>query len=233
MSQYRMSQRLRGKRVIITCADVFMGPSTREVFEEAGATVIADTRDLAPPTAAGELIAEHGCPDVLIVNLAAPSTPRTLVEELDDPTWAEKFEIMVHPLFRLAAAVLPEMKERRSGKVVVYGSATGLRSMAGVSAYSSARHAQVGFVKAAGLEAAAHNVQVNLIAQNYVENPDYYPPELVETERFQRHLARNVPAGRLGTGREDALLALFLASDDSNFIVGQAIPFSGGWTLQG
>ena len=98
---------------------------------------------------------------------------------------------------------------------------------------ATARAAQVGFVKAAGLEAARHNVQINLIAQNYVENPDYYPPELVETERFQRHLARNVPAGRLATGLEDAQLALFLASDQSDFIVGQAIPFSGGWTLNG
>jgi 2-keto-3-deoxy-L-fuconate dehydrogenase len=117
--------------------------------------------------------------------------------------------------------------------VVVYDSATGLRSMARVSAYSAARAAQVGFVKAAGLEAAPHNVQINLIAQNYVENPDYFPPELTESERFQRHLARNVPVGRLATALEDAQLALILASDKSDFIVGQAIPFSGGWTLQG
>ena len=167
------------------------------------------------------------------MNLAGPSSPNISVEDLDDKIWTDKFDVMVHPLFRLAHEVLPGMKERKSGKIVVYGSATGLRSMARVSAYSTARAAQVGFVKAAGLEAAPHNVQINLIAQNYVENPDYYPPELVETERFQKHLARNVPAGRLGTGLEDAQLALFLASQQSNFIVGHALPFSGGWTLNG
>jgi len=224
---------LAGRRVLITCADAFMGPVTRELFEEEGAEVIADSRDLTPGGAPAALVAEHGCPDVLIANLAAPSSPGTPVEALEDAVWTEKFEIMVHPLFRLVQAVLPGMKERRSGKVVVYGSATGLRSMAGVSAYSAARAAQVGFVKAAGLEAAPHNVQINLIAQNYVENPDYYPPELVETERFQKHLSRNVPAGRLATGREDAQLARFLASNESDFIVGQSIAFSGGWTLQG
>ncbi|MEE2776205.1 MAG: SDR family oxidoreductase [Acidobacteriota bacterium] len=228
-----MSGALAGKRVVVTCADVFMGPITKELFESEGAEVIADTRDLVPACAPAELISETGCPDVVIVNLAAPSSPNTRVEELDDATWIEKFDVMVHPLFRLVQAVVPGMKERGSGKIVVYGSATGLRSMAKVSAYSTARAAQVGFVKAAGLEAARHNVQINLIAQNYVENPDYYPPELVETERFQRHLARNVPAGRLATGLEDAQLALFLASDQSDFIVGQAIPFSGGWTLNG
>jgi NAD(P)-dependent dehydrogenase (short-subunit alcohol dehydrogenase family) len=224
---------MNGRRVLITCADGFMGPVTREVFEEEGAEVIADTRDLEPVAAPAEMIAEHGCPDVLIVNLAAPSSPNIAVEDLDDSVWREKFDRMVHPLFRLVAAVLPEMKQRRAGKVVVYGSATGLRSMARVSAYSAARAAQVGFVKAAGLEAAPFNVQINLIAQNYVENPDYYPPELVASERFQKHLIRNVPAGRLATGREDAQLALFLASGNSDFLVGQAIPFSGGWTLQG
>jgi NAD(P)-dependent dehydrogenase (short-subunit alcohol dehydrogenase family) len=228
-----MAGTLEGRRALITCADRFMGPVTQELFESEGAEVIADTRDLTPPGAPTELIAETGCPDVLIVNLGAPSSPNILVEDLEDGTWVEKFDVMVHPLFRLVQAVLPAMKERRAGKVVVYGSATGLRSMARVSAYCTARHAQVGFVKAAGLEAAPYNVQVNLIAQNYVENPEYYPPELVETERFQRHLARNVPAGRLATGREDAQLALFLASNKSDFIVGQAIPFSGGWTLQG
>lgn len=228
-----MPGRLEGKRVLITCATDFMGPVTQEVFESEGASVIADTRDLRLPQAPRALIAETGCPDVLIVNLAAPSSSSTPVEELDDATWIEKFDVMVHPLFRLVQVVLPEMKDRKAGKIVVYGSATGLRSMAKVSAYSSARAAQVGFVKAAGLEAAPYNVQINLIAQNYVENPDYYPPELVATERFQRHLARNVPVGRLATGIEDAQLALFLASQESNFIVGQAIPFSGGWTLQG
>ncbi|REJ85518.1 MAG: SDR family NAD(P)-dependent oxidoreductase [Acidobacteria bacterium] len=228
-----MSGAVQGKRVVVTCADRFMGPATCELFAEQGAEVVADLRDLRPPAACDELIDTHGCPDVLIVNLGAPSSPNTPVEDLDDDTWAEKFEVMVHPLFRLARAVLPTMKQRRAGKIVVYGSATGLRSMAKVSAYSAARAAQVGFVKAAGLEAAPHNVQINLIAQNYVENSEYYPPELVASERFQRHLARNVPAGRLATGREDAELALFLASDKSDFIVGQAIPFSGGWTLQG
>lgn len=224
---------LSGQHALVTCADVFMGPVTCEVFAESGARVTADTRDLRDPAAPAAMIEEHGIPDILVINLAAPSTPNTPVEALDDATWVEKFDVMVHPLFRLAAAVLPTMKERRAGKIVVYGSATGLRSMAKVSAYSTARHAQVGFVKATGLEAAPHNVQINLIAQNYVENPDYYPPELVESERFQKHLQRNVPAGRLATGREDAQLALFLASQQSNFLVGQAIPFSGGWTLQG
>ncbi len=62
-----------------------------------------------------------------------------------------------------------------------------------------------------------------------MENPVYYPPELTGKESFQRSLKRQVPLGRLATAREDAQFALFLASEESDFFVGQAIPFSGGW----
>ena len=116
-----------------------------------------------------------------------------------------------------------------AGKIVVYGSATALKGLKTVAAYSAARAAQVGYVQAVGVEVAPDNVQINLIAQNYVENPVYYPPELKDNERFMTSLRRQVPLGRLATAREDALFALFLASDESNFFVGQAIPFSGGW----
>lgn len=78
------------------------------------------------------------------------------------------------------------------------------------------------------MEAAAHNVQINLIAQNFVENPVYFPPAFTDTPAF-KELLKDVPAGRLATAREDILFAVFLASDESDFFVGQAIPFSGGW----
>ena len=92
-----------------------------------------------------------------------------------------------------------------------------------------ARAAQVGYVQSVGVEVAPHNVQVNLIAQNYVENPVYYPEPLRENERFQASLKRQVPLGRLARAQEDAQFALFLAGEESDFFVGQAIPFTGGW----
>ena len=138
------------------------------------------------------------------------------------------FDVMVHPLQRITRAVLPQMIERQKGKVIVIGSATGVKGMAGVTAYSAARHAQVGYVRSTALEVASHNVQINLIAQNWVENPGYFPPEFTETAEF-KEVFKSVPMPRLATGEEDALFALFLASDESDFFVGQAIPFSGGW----
>lgn len=225
----RPGGRLQGKRVVVTQADEYMGPATVALFGAEGAEVVADTRDLTQPGACEAVIASAGRVDVLVANLASPNYSGRTVSEVDDRIWAHAFDMMVHPLHRLTRAVLPQMRERRAGKIVVYGSAVALKGLKTLSAYSAARAAQVGYVQSVGVEVAPGNVQVNLIAQNYVENPVYYPHELTANERFQASLKRQVPLGRLATAEEDARFALFLASDESDFFVGQAIPFSGGW----
>ena len=224
-----MSGRLAGKRVVVTQADDYMGAATEAVFRREGAELVMDRRDLTAPSACEALIEEAGHVDILVANLASPNFSGIPVTELGDEPWATCFDMMVHPLHRLCRAVLPRMIERKAGKIVVYGSAVAMRGLKTVAAYSAARSAQVGYVQSVGVEVAPHNVQVNLIAQNYVENPEYYPPELRTKASFQKSLARQVPLGRLATEEEDALFALFLASAESDFFVGQAIPFSGGW----
>ena len=224
-----MEQRLLGKRVLVTQAEDYMGPDTVALFKEHGAQVIADTRDLTQDGAVEDMIEQAGHIDILVANLAANAGKPTPAQENTDEHWQTMFELMVHPLHRLCRAVLPQMYERKAGKIVVFGSATGLNALERFSAYATARTAQVGYVRTVGLEAARHNVQINLIAQNWVENPVYYPPQLIEKDSFQRLLAEQVPAGRLAKGREDALFALFLASNESDFFVGQCIPFAGGW----
>ena len=223
-----MQQRLAGKRILITQAQDYMGPAFAAMFREHGAEVIEDCSDLTQVDAAAELIAASGQIDVLVANLAAAAAGAR-VTQVEEETWQTMFDVMVHPLHRLVRAVLPAMIERRSGKVIVVGSATVLKGAPGVAAYSAARSAQVGYVRSVGAEVASHNVQVNLIAQHFVENQAYFSEQFQQTDAFKRLLA-TVPSGRLATATEDALLAVFLASNESDFFVGQAIPFSGGWT---
>ena len=227
-----MAERLKGKRVVVTQAADFMGPITVEVFQEEGAEVIADTRSLMTAEACRGLIEESGPVDVLVANLTSPNFSGTAVTDIADDDWRTPFDQLVHPLHWLTQAVLPSMIERRQGKIVVYGSATALRGLKTLCAYSAARAAQVGYIQSVGVEAAPHNVQINLIAQNYVQSADYYPPELMEKPSFVASLKRQVPVGRLGTPREDAMFALFLASDECGFMTGQAFPFAGGWVAR-
>jgi 2-keto-3-deoxy-L-fuconate dehydrogenase len=224
----RIGDALQGRRVLVTQSDTFMGPALIEAFEAHGARVHGDPTPLADPAAALAAVQRAGQVDVLIVNLAvpAPSTPAT---DVDDDEWRHVFAHLVDPLPRLARAVLPGMIERRAGKIVVMGSATALRGQKRTSTYSAARGAQLSWVRAVGTEVAPHNVHVNLIAQNFVENPTYYPPEVQQLDAFKARLKREVPLGRLATAKEDAMFAVFLASSEVEFFAGQAIPFAGGW----
>ncbi len=221
-------QSLRDKRVLITQADAFMGPTLCEVFAEHGANVIGSTEPLTSLDAPARIIAAAGHIDVLVANLAVPA-PATPVTEVSVEEWRDTFAALVDPLPRLFQAVLPAMIERRAGKILVMGSASALRGMKRASTYSAARGAQLAYVQAVGVEVAGHNIQVNAIAQNFVDNPTYFPAEVQENPRFQERLKREVPLGRLVGAREDAEFAAYLCSEPASCFVGQVFPVCGGW----
>ncbi|MGH7319242.1 MAG: SDR family oxidoreductase [Candidatus Rokuibacteriota bacterium] len=77
--------------------------------------------------------------------------------------------------------------------------------------------------------AEANRVVVNAIAQNFVENPTYFGPDIVSNPEKLSRVLRHVPAGRLARSEESARLAVYLASEEADFFCGQVIPFAGGW----
>lgn len=222
--------RLRGKRVLVTSSDTYMGPAIAELFRAEGADVIADPGSLLGPGEPVELLDAAGTIDVLVANLdLAADTAR--VRDIEDDQWIMGFEAMVHPLMRLVRGVSSSMIDRGGGSIIALTSSSPLRRMRPQAiSYVTARAAQNAFVRSAGHELAAHGVRLNAIAQNFVENETYYPPEIMENEKFLERLRTEVPAQRLGTPRETAELALFLASDASSFISGQIISNDGGWS---
>ena len=222
---------LLGKRVLIIQADAFMGPALCEVFAEQGATVIASTESLIDPAAPAAIVAAAGPIDVLVANLALPR-PTTAAVDVADSEWRNLFAALVDPLPRLFRAALPQMIERRAGKILLMGSASALRGIKRASTYSAARGAQLAYVQAVGVEVAEHNVQVNAIAQNFVDNPTYFPAALQADPRFQERLHREVPLGRLVGAREDAAFAAYLCSDAAACFVGQVFPVCGGWVAR-
>lgn len=222
---------LTGKRILLTQADQFMGPALARVFGELGAEVIADTRSPVPAEAPAAMVQSAGDIDVLVANLAiaAPSTPALSVDEAE---WREVFAYLVDPLPRLVRAAVPPMRARGGGKILVMGSTSALRGIKRASTYSAARGAQISYVQAVGVELAPMNIQVNAIAQNFVDNPTYFPPEIQANPAFQDRLKREVPLGRLVSPDEDAHFAAYLCSDAANCFVGQVFPVCGGWVAR-
>ncbi|MBP7641150.1 MAG: SDR family oxidoreductase [Thauera sp.] len=223
-----MEKTLAGKRVLITQASAFMGPVLCEVFAEQGAEVVASTDELVDVAAAERVVLAAGPIDALVVNLAMKA-PSTAVVDVTEAEWRDIFAALVDPLPRLVRAAAPAMIERRAGKILVMGSASALRGMKFRSTYSAARGAQLAYVQATGVELAAHNIQINAVAQNFVENPTYFPAEVQADPRFQERLAREVPLGRLVSAREGAQFAAYLCSSAADCFVGQVFPMCGGW----
>jgi len=226
-----MSGTLHGKRVLVTQAGDFMGPALCEALAAHGADLIADRLPLQEPGAAEALVAASGVVDVLVANLALPA-PSTPAVEVSDAEWRQTFAALVDPLPRLVRAVVPGMRARGHGKILVIGSASALRGMRRASSYSAARGAQLAYVQAIGVELAPDNIQVNAIAQNFVDNPTYFPDHVQRDPRFQERLKREVPLGRLVSAKEDAEFAAYLCSDAADCFVGQVFPVCGGWAVR-
>ena len=248
--------RLTGKIALITNVSHFMGPALTEEFAREGATLALHDRrpDAAAPLLAvaerqgrtalgvsGDLgmageadrivaavVERFGRLDILVNNSAHPPTGRA-TEEVSDTDWREMMtRLLDEPFFCLRAA-LRVMRPARRGKIINMSSAAGIPGLARYAAYSAARAGVNGLTRAVGREVARDGVQVNAIAQNYVENPTYFPPALLADEHALVRMLRNVPAGRLARGEESARLAVYLASEDADFFVGQVVPFAGGW----
>ena len=216
------------RTALITCVDRYMGRAIQTKFEAIGITVVTGDYPMTTERDCEDLVAAAGQVDILVANLAEP--PMTgPVQNIDNGDWNTLFDALVHPLMYLVRAVTPQMLDRRSGKIIAVTSAAPLRGIPNNAAYCAARGAQNGFIKAVGLELARANIQVNAIAQNYINNNTYYPDDILDNAKFLDHVKRNVPTNKVGTAEETAELAAYLASETCTHMVGQIIPLAGGW----
>jgi 2-keto-3-deoxy-L-fuconate dehydrogenase len=217
------------RTALVTCCDRYMGNAIKKKFEELDINVIAGPSLMHSEQDVNELVANAGDIDILIANLAEP--PMTgPVQDIGNENWNLLFDSLVHPLMYLVRAVTPQMLDRKCGKIIAVTSAAPLRGIPNNAAYCAARGAQNGFIKAVGLELARSNIQVNAIAQNYINNNTYYPDDILENEKFLEHVKRNVPTSKVGAASETAQLAAYLSREDCSHMVGQIIPLAGGWS---
>ncbi len=216
------------RTALITCVDRYMGEAIKVKFEALGIQVVTGGSPMESETDLEALVNRAGDIDILVANLAEP--PMTgPVQLINNSDWNKLFDSLVHPLMYLVRAVVPQMLERKSGKIIAITSAAPLKGIPNNSAYCAARGAQNGFIKAVGLELARSNIQVNAIAQNYINNNTYYPDDILDNEKFLDHVKRNVPTNKVGAAEETAELAAYLASEQNSHMVGQIIPLAGGW----
>ncbi|BDH60970.1 3-hydroxybutyrate dehydrogenase [Lysinibacillus sp. PLM2] len=160
----------------------------------------------------------------------------------DFPT--EKFELLIKIMltapFIAIKHVIPHMKKQKFGRIINVASINGLVGFAGKAAYNSAKHGVIGLTKVAALETATDGITVNAICPGYVNTP------LVRNQMHDLAKTRNVPVEnvleeviyplvpqkRLLEVQEIANLVLFIASEETKGMTGQAVVLDGGYTIQ-
>jgi NAD(P)-dependent dehydrogenase (short-subunit alcohol dehydrogenase family) len=248
--------KLTGKVTLITNVGHYMGPAITEEFAREGAElalhesdesalaslhaiglrlgrdVLALTGDLTRAAEADRVVqavvARFGRLDVLVNNSTFPPSGSP-TEAVTDAAWRQMMAHLLDEPFYCLRAALRVMRPARRGKIINMSSAAAFPGLPNYAAYTAARAGVNGLTKAVGREVARDGIQVNAIAQNYVENPTYFPPAVTGDPEKLARMLRNIPAGRLARAEESARLAVYLASEDADFFVGQVIPFAGGW----
>jgi len=248
--------KLTGKVTLITNVSEYMGPACTEEFAKEGAVLALHDRtearaqaayevtlaygreamvlggDLTRPAEASRVVRavveRFGRLDVLVNNSSHPPLGGP-VEETSDETWRSMVARLLDEPFYCLRAALRVMKRQGRGKIINFTSAVAILGLPHYAAYSAARAGTNGLTRAVGREVARFGIQVNAIAQNFVENPTYFGPEIVSSPDKLARVLKHVPAGRLARSEESARLAVYLASDEADFFCGQVIPFAGGW----
>jgi NAD(P)-dependent dehydrogenase (short-subunit alcohol dehydrogenase family) len=200
-------------------------------FHHVDVTAAAEVR------AAVDKVERETGPVQVLCNNAGVSTMRP-VTELTEAEWEANFAVNVKGVFLCTQAALTHMLPRRSGVIINTASMAGLRGVPLLAHYAASKWAVIGFTKSVAIEVAQHGVRVNAVCPGYVRT-SMQERELVweadlrgmtPADVFDEYV-RLTPLGRIEEPGDVADVVAFLASDQSRFLTGAAIPVTGGADL--
>lgn len=148
-------------------------------------------------------------------------------QNMTDEEWRRMLSVHLDGTFYCSREALKIMEKQKSGKIISIASICGMTGCAGAPHYSAAKAGILGFTRAVAREAIVSGVHVNAIAPGYIDTP------MTETlnDNVRQAIAMATPAGQFGSPQDIANLAIYLASEESNFVIGQAISPNGGYVI--
>jgi 2-keto-3-deoxy-L-fuconate dehydrogenase len=190
-----------------------------------------DVRDESSCTAAAAAAHARGARIDILVNNAGIGHVGTVMTTTGDDL-DRLYAVNVRGVFNVTRAFLPRMLERRSGVIVNMASVGGLVGIPDRIAYCVSKFAVVGLTKSMALDHAKDGIRVNCICPGRVETPfvSARVKEYPDPEQAYRDMTSTQPVGRMGRPEEVAAAALYLASDEAEFVTGSALSIDGGWS---
>ncbi len=199
--------------------------------------VACDVTDAEQVADLVEQVAESLGPIEILVNNAGASGSHKFIDHPDE-LWDRMLAINLTSVYRVSKAVVPQMVERKWGRVINIASVASKIPTRYASAYTASKHGVLGLTRAMALELNTFNITVNAICPAYVDTPMTDATIANSAERTGRSpeeilqiIEQGNPQGRLITPEEVAAVAVLLASDSSRGITSQAINVDGGEVL--
>jgi NAD(P)-dependent dehydrogenase (short-subunit alcohol dehydrogenase family) len=218
-----------GARVAILDIDP---AATEAAAKGLGAGHIGIVCDVTDPkacrAAAADAIDRLGKIDILINNAGVTQPVKFM--EIDAPSWRRIIEVNLTGVLNLSQAVVPHMRERKSGSIACMSSVSAQRGggIFGGPHYSAAKAGVLGLAKAMARELGPDNIRVNSVTPG-LHQTDITAGKL--TDQMKAEILKGIPLGRLGTAEDVARIYLFLASDLSGYVTGAVIDVNGGMLI--
>lgn len=250
-----MSNRLQGRRAVITGSSSGIGKAIALRFAAEGAHVVVNGRNVAKCEAVAEEIkASGGAVDVVLADVGKAEEARRMIAEavaklggldilvhnagggtipssvhkLEDDAIAQVINSNLSSCLWLTRAALPHLRQAESGRILFTSSIAGnRRSMPGFSHYAAAKSGVNGFARNLALELVRSGITVNVVepGPTRIERWDG-----IDADELARQEAE-IPAGRFGTPEEIASAMLFFASREADYVTGQFLTLDGGLCL--
>jgi NAD(P)-dependent dehydrogenase (short-subunit alcohol dehydrogenase family) len=247
--------KLDGKVAVITGAASGMGRATSLRFaKEGAAVVVADLNSQAGEATVSEIAAGGGRAVFQHTDVGSDAAIKSMIDRavkefgrlditynnagiggatglLEDTTaedWDKSFVILTRAVFLGIKYSIEPMRKAGGGSIISTSSVAGLRGVAGLHAYSAAKSAVVSLTESAAIELGRDRIRVNCICPGGVLTPLVYRGMRGGEEEARKNMARSQPIPRAGKPEDIAAMALFLASEDAEWITGTAMIVDGG-----
>lgn len=220
-----------GAQVVICGRREAQLKETADAIDQDGGEILYCIADISSQKDIQEMMQtvelKFGIVDIL-VNNAGVYIPDD-VTSTSEEEWDRVMDIDAKGVYLMSKAVLPKMLTKGKGKIINIASIAGLIGFEKSAAYCAAKGAVVNLTREMALDYASKGICVNAIAPGVIDTE--MTKAFLDNEEAKKVFLSKTPVGRVGTPEDIAHGAVYLASDESDFVVGQTLIIDGGWTI--